>query len=460
MRFKRIRAQLAAAEQGITFEQKVSIFALPVSAIVDLSSYFIFKFNPNAFYFALGISTVSALFADRLARASLDNKILKAIESVNARNESLRHIGDAVEAMAWFSGHSSGLTSVDNIAFRPRDGKHAFVIDHIGGYLDSIKSSLSGECRWRDLFLHGQRDAFRAFARTLSKDQRQHYRAAMVKSSVPLFQMMILRYKKDDPAVLFGWGYEGGKSAPVFVSRASDTVTYFENYFEQLYHNAEPLHEHGHPLRAQDLADDDTGALSGVDAESLSLTYIGNSGDGFRWLARNNRGLQAVYNTVYRPTRSTYRHLQDDYRKYFAAIREAIGGKCVWHDLLMPDVEIPTIPLRSFYDSLGRAQRSGYQAKELVGVDVPFLQITVLKYLNGECKVGIGYGFPKGDDSMVFVSSHERTVLFFEKYFLALYGSPKARTLFEESGQLETFTSGLWNQIANIVAGLRQRFRR
>lgn len=424
----------AAAAAGISWEQWVTITSLLIAAVVDAVAYFVFGLKSNSFYYFLLWSTVSALVADRVARVSLENKFIRLMDSLNARNEDLQYWGTAVDAMSWFSAHSSGLTSVDNTVFRSRDGKHGFVIDHIEDYLHAIRSSLNRECRWRDLFLSGQEDAYYKFVKTLSPKQHDHYQAAIVKENVPLFQMMILRYENDPPAVLFGWGYQSGKSAHVFISRAVETVTYFEDYFQALYRDARPLYERDAPRVSSDSTarSPEPAQISVAEANALGLAYIGNSAEGFSWFEKNNKGLREVYNTVYRPTRSAQRYLEDEYKKYFAAIRAAIGNKCVWHDLLCPPLDMETIPLASFHASLSDRQKSGYEAKELADVDLPLLQITVLKYLNGDSKVGVGYGFPGCDETMVFVSSQPKTVHFFETYFRELYNSPKARLLFQQ----------------------------
>lgn len=55
------------------------------------------------------------------------------------------------------------------------------------------------------------------------------------------------------------------------------------------------------------------------------------------------------------------------------------------------------------------------------------------------------------DESMVFVSSNERTVHFFEKYFLALYESPLAQPLYEVPASAKNLTTSIRSRIAKLA---------
>jgi hypothetical protein len=161
------------------------------------------------------------------------------------------------------------------------------------------------------------------------------------------------------------------------------------------------------------------------------LRYIGGSRAGLAWFLRSAQGLAYVKNTVYRPYAS-YGALADAYEAYYAAIRRALAGGCQWFDLVVPPGTIPTMPLAEFHALLNAAERAGYEAKALVDCDtIPFMQVTILKYVDGRSAMSVGFGFPGSDEQMVYVSHGPKTVQFHESYFQRLYDGLNAKLLYE-----------------------------
>jgi hypothetical protein len=161
------------------------------------------------------------------------------------------------------------------------------------------------------------------------------------------------------------------------------------------------------------------------------LKYIGNSREGLVWLLSHLLGLTSVINTVFRPIES-FRSLEDAYRSFFDAIRKALAGGTQWYDLVVPCGDVATMPVSDFYETLTPAERLGYEAKMLTGIDhVPLMQITVLKFADGRSAVSVGFGYPGADEQMVYVSYGPKTVRFYERYLQRLYYGPHAQMLYQ-----------------------------
>jgi mRNA-degrading endonuclease YafQ of YafQ-DinJ toxin-antitoxin module len=182
----------------------------------------------------------------------------KFLEDIVGRLNSLRdrpvkpelnliYLGDTNDAVDWFCQHANNIESVDNtIFYRYTDERRqVYTAEAMPRYVDTIKMNLRNRCIWTDLFTNDQRDAAEEFFVSLSDDQRMYYRSRVIKSDLsktPLLQVLILRYRHDRKAVLFGWGFPNGKETNVYLSTGKETVEYFEDYFDSLMVDSEAVH--------------------------------------------------------------------------------------------------------------------------------------------------------------------------------------------------------------------------
>jgi hypothetical protein len=262
LRFDRVLGETAMAgkrwQEGLmlgdlSIEQIVGLAAFPVAFVIDVLALRNFRPDSVEFYTALLGSTAGALFMQQLASTSIENKLKQTIDSTNPNKDNLIYLGSYEKGIDWFIENRGAIEAVSNIIYRPKDTEAFKYLDEKEKkYFSVVKELLHDGCRWRDIYLDkGDFHHFK-YHETTTKIQQSlgsqatvRYSANVVETYLPLFPLMTIHLKNDEHAVLFGWGYQKGDEARIYLSTEKTTVMYFEGYFNAVWDKAKPVMRDG-----------------------------------------------------------------------------------------------------------------------------------------------------------------------------------------------------------------------
>jgi hypothetical protein len=231
---------------SFTSTQQWSIGFTAFSAIVGAVLYAVFVKENSLTYCSIIIWSAATLMFDRITRYSFENRANLEMEKFNLARPDLRCLGTSVEGIRWFCDNLDGLAAIDNTIFNRVRGGFVWIPEEMEKYVAGFKKSLENGCYLRDLVLDTQKSAVVEFYQSLNEKQKKGYNAAELSTTVPLFQMMILKYHSSrvrSDVVLFGWTTIDPRDSKVFLSSDVGTVSYFEKYFDEVYkHHATHLY--------------------------------------------------------------------------------------------------------------------------------------------------------------------------------------------------------------------------
>ncbi len=151
------------------------------------------------------------------------------------------------------------------------------------------------------------------------------------------------------------------------------------------------------------------------------LQYLGESPDTVEWFCNNSLGLSSVSNTVFfRIATADLIHVNDQMPIYENRIKEILkSDNCHWKDLVTRD-QLPVI--RNFRNELD-SEQTGKHSFKVLETDLPLLQMLIMRYRDRSRPpvVLLGWGFPGGKMTNVYMSHGREAVDYFQDYFDQLF---------------------------------------
>jgi|SRR5665213_413162 len=230
------RGALHETLSGLKIEQYASIGMTLFACVSSLAVFLAARASKDytGFYVSLVVTTTLAVIADRLARFISENRHLKELQSFNPTKHDLRYLGDGNAGIDWFCDNFSGAYAVRNTVFRPRHSNVSFMFEELDRFYLAAQSLIGDGCTWYDLIVLDPDGETLAFREKLTDEQKKAHHVAVLDTTIPMFQMLILEYRHDKSAVLFGWGHDPHSSSKVYLSTDSETTRFFRDYYELL----------------------------------------------------------------------------------------------------------------------------------------------------------------------------------------------------------------------------------
>lgn len=231
---------------GLTLSQKASIGSLILGAIVAILSFKFLGPENNWTYYSVVLSTATILLFDKIARFDTENVIAKKLDD-HLDPKNLKYIGTGVAGIEWLRKNTEGLVQVDNTVLRDDDDRGFVAQPSMEDFYSAFQVALNNNCQWRDVIFPGNLPRVVEMLDKTRGVKISRYFASEVAASVPLLQMMILRYP-DRQTLLFGWNYKGSDSSRLFMCSDPEIVSFFATYFESMYKSGQLRYRGGEPV--------------------------------------------------------------------------------------------------------------------------------------------------------------------------------------------------------------------
>lgn len=195
---------------------------------------------------------ISEKFSSLVYQSTLDKKIHHLDEkSKNIINNlgfrlmpvDFQDIGDGVDASKRLNDLLIDATSVKNTYFlslskEERVDSTDYNFDAMIPIINNVCKIIENGKKWEDIVSSSGIERILALALIFKKKglDGHTYKAYKADHDKPMINFIIIKYGiYKEPIVLFGWGlHKSQRSAPVFLSKHREMVSYFEKYFESL----------------------------------------------------------------------------------------------------------------------------------------------------------------------------------------------------------------------------------
>jgi len=151
------------------------------------------------------------------------------------------------------------------------------------------------------------------------------------------------------------------------------------------------------------------------------LKVLGTPADGRLWLKNNTKGVEYVYNTLYRSEDGTNASTLSYFEEIIDIMNSCMAQGSRWVDLGLYGQEGF---VRQAYDSLAPKYRAAYSAAVLPA-DIPVIQMRCLSFERVRSAVLVGWGFPGSSKPVVFISEDAEIANYFMSYFNSIYAKAK-----------------------------------
>jgi hypothetical protein len=151
------------------------------------------------------------------------------------------------------------------------------------------------------------------------------------------------------------------------------------------------------------------------------LKLLGTPADGRLWLKNNVKGVECVYNTLYRSEDGTNASSISYFEETIDIMNSCMAQGSRWVDLGLFGQEGF---VRQAYESLAPKYRAVYSAAVLPA-DIPVIQMRCLSFERVRSAVLVGWGFPGSSKPVVFISEDADIANYFMSYFNSIYAKAK-----------------------------------
>lgn len=212
--------------------QQRSLLVLLLDSTATAIMALIYGITSTQSFISLTISLALTIFLDRLVRYSFENKTEREINRIAMKNNNLEYIGSADKGIEWFLSNMSGAIGVKNTVFTRSD---EFMLSRAANDLRRFSRAaaalIHSGCSWTDLYKPSEEEVLRSFASNLKENAHQYYKNYCLPLDHVALQCILIRYRGDDRAILFGWNGSESEPFQVYLSKYKDSCEYFLEYF-------------------------------------------------------------------------------------------------------------------------------------------------------------------------------------------------------------------------------------